>query len=95
MSYKQTIQDQLAWCNTTRYRLDEFEHAIISVANGYDSITDELKNTNVFGEFIKQVEYRQEMFRGEMKKLLQQVYAENKAYIDKQSDRLQQELANF
>ncbi|MDP8174059.1 hypothetical protein [Phocoenobacter skyensis] len=94
MSYKQTIEDQLAWCNTTRDRLDEFEYAIISVANGYDSITDELKNTPVFGEFIKQVEYRQEMFRGEMKTLLQQVHTENKAYVDKQSKRLSQELSN-
>lgn len=34
------------------------------------------------------------MFRGEMKALLQQVHTENKAYVDKQSKRLSQELSN-
>lgn len=95
MSNKQTIDDQLGWCNTTRRRLEDFEHTIVSVANGYDTITDELKNTAVFGEFLRKVEQRQEAFRSEMKQLRQQLHAENLAYVNKQSDRLTQELGDI
>lgn len=95
MNNKQTIADQLGWCNTTRVRLEDFEHAIASVANGYDAITDELKNTAIFGEFLRQVEQRQDAFRSEMKQLRQQLHTENLAYVNKQSDRLAKELGDL
>ncbi|MBS9783389.1 MAG: hypothetical protein KGV46_02425 [Pasteurella sp.] len=95
MSERDSIANQLGWCNSTRARIEEFEHAIISVANSYDAITDELQNTSVFGEFQKKIEVRQHEFREEMKKLMVQLRQENLDYVNKQSDRLQQELSNL
>ncbi len=95
MSKKDSIETQLAWCNSTRVKIEEFEHAIISIANSYDTITNELGNTSVFGEFQSKIHIRQEAFREEMKKLRIQLHQENLDYVNKQSQRLQQELANL
>ncbi|PID47763.1 MAG: hypothetical protein CSB47_00195 [Proteobacteria bacterium] len=95
MSGKDSIANQLGWCNSTRSRIEEFEQTIISVANGYDAITNELRNTTVFGEFLSKVEQRQEAFRGETKQLLAQLQQDNLNYVNKQSDRLQKELGEL
>lgn len=92
---KDSIANQLGWCNSTRVRIEEFEQMIVSVANSYDAITETLQNTSVFGEFQGKIEYRQEAFRDEMKKLLAQLHQDNLAYVNKQSDRLQEELSNL
>lgn len=92
---KDSIANQLGWCNTTRTRIEEFEQMIISVANSYDAITATLQNTSVFAEFQSKSELRQMAFREEMKKLVIQLRQDNLAYVNKQSDRLQEELANL
>ncbi len=93
MSEKDSIANQLGWCNSTRARIEEFEQTIVGVANSYDAITNELRSTSVFGEFQSKIHIRQEAFREEMKKLLIQLHQENLDYVNKQSQRLQQELA--
>ncbi len=95
MSEKDSIANQHKWCEKTIKVIEEFEYAIVRVANNYDLITDELQNTSVFGEFQKKIEVRQHEFREEMKKLMVQLRQENLDYVNKQSDRLQQELSHL
>lgn len=89
---KDSINNQLKWCEQAVKDIKEFEKMIISVANSYDAITKALQNTSVFGEFQNKIEQRQVAFREEMKKLIIQLRQENLAYVNKQSDRLSQEL---
>lgn len=92
---KDSIANQLGWCNTTRTRIEEFEQMIVSVANSYDAITEALHNTSVFGEFQSKIEQRQAAFREEMNKLVIQLRQDNLAYVNKQSDRLTKELGEL
>lgn len=96
MSKRESIEEQLTWCKDARKCLEDFEYVIGSVGRGYDATTKELRNTSVFSEFLEgKMLACQESFREEMKKLWQQLHAENLDYIRQQHNRLQQELNNL
>lgn len=92
MSDTQTLADQLGWCVSTKDALQELEYSLYTVANGYDATIAALQGTRVFNEYVAIVHPRQQAFRQSARELLSRIQNDNLDYINKQSERIRQEL---
>jgi len=89
MAQVQSLEDQSAWCNTTKYYLNDLNGELKYVSNQYQSSVEDLKNFGYIAEHMPHLQYLYSEFEQTLNNVINYIESEHIAYIDERSQTIQ------
>lgn len=89
MAQVQSLEDQLAWCNTTEYYLDDLNKELKYVSNQYKDSVNNLKEFGYIAEHMPHLQYLYSDFENALNNVINYIESEHIDYINKRSQTIQ------
>jgi len=89
MAQVQSLEDQLAWCNTTKHYLHELNEELKYVSNQYKSSVENLKEFGYIAEHMPHLEFLYSDFETALNNVINYIKNEHIGYIDDRSQTIQ------
>ena len=94
MSQQQSLADQLGWCNTTQYHLNNLNMELKSVARQYRSSIDNLREFGYIAEMMPHLESLCSEFEESINSVVNYIESEHIEYVYNRSKTIQDMLSN-